>query len=194
MLTKRFIVTVSLIVGAILLTSNADAAPQSSFVQGGNTFGASAVLGTNDSFPLSIRANSESRIVINPVGAVGSGYTRINGADTPQQAGGVIVLNGGDNGGSVGIAGGTNTGSSGGGDIVLNGGPALDPEKYGLVKVSGYHPTMLVGSISIGQPSTVPGCIILGDSDGVGVTYVTANDGVLSSSATRPATCLDPTD
>lgn len=33
------------------------------------------------------------------------------------------------------------------------------------------------------------GCIAMGDSDGSGVTYVTANDGVLSASTTKPSIC-----
>lgn len=43
--------------------------------------------------------------------------------------------------------------------------------------------TIYVGS------STKSGCITLGDSDGDGVTYITANDGVLTASATKPAIC-----
>lgn len=43
--------------------------------------------------------------------------------------------------------------------------------------------TIYVGS------STKTGCIVLGDSDGAGVTYVTANDGVLSASTTKPNFC-----
>lgn len=37
--------------------------------------------------------------------------------------------------------------------------------------------------------SNVPGCIIMGDSDGNGVTYLTVNDGVLSASTTPPSAC-----
>jgi hypothetical protein len=37
--------------------------------------------------------------------------------------------------------------------------------------------------------SVKSGCIAMGDSDGSGVTYITANDGVLSASATKPSTC-----
>lgn len=36
--------------------------------------------------------------------------------------------------------------------------------------------------------STVPGCIVMGDISG-GVTYVTANAGVLTASATKPSAC-----
>ncbi|MBI2065968.1 hypothetical protein HYT60_00465 [Candidatus Woesebacteria bacterium] len=43
--------------------------------------------------------------------------------------------------------------------------------------------TMFLGS------STSPGCIVMGDSDGSGVTYVTANDGVLSVSTIKPSIC-----
>ena len=33
------------------------------------------------------------------------------------------------------------------------------------------------------------GCIVLGDSDGDGVTYITANNGVLSATAAKPSIC-----
>ncbi len=35
----------------------------------------------------------------------------------------------------------------------------------------------------------IPGCIVMGDSDSSGVTYITANDGVLSASSTPPSNC-----
>lgn len=37
--------------------------------------------------------------------------------------------------------------------------------------------------------SSIPGCIIMGDSDGSGVTYLTVNDGVLTASSTQPSAC-----
>jgi hypothetical protein len=37
--------------------------------------------------------------------------------------------------------------------------------------------------------SSTPGCIVMGDSDGSGVTYLTANDGVLTASSTKPSVC-----
>ncbi len=43
--------------------------------------------------------------------------------------------------------------------------------------------TIYVGS------SVKSGCIALGDSDGSGVTYITANDGVLTASTTKPSIC-----
>lgn len=43
--------------------------------------------------------------------------------------------------------------------------------------------TIYVGS------SSKTSCIVLGDSDGSGVTYITANDGVLSASSTKPSIC-----
>ena len=43
--------------------------------------------------------------------------------------------------------------------------------------------TIYVGS------SVKSGCIVMGDSDGSGVTYITANDGVLSASTTKPSIC-----
>lgn len=49
--------------------------------------------------------------------------------------------------------------------------------------VGGTNNTVYIGN------DGVPGCLVLGDSDGSGVTYVTANDGVLSASDTPPANC-----
>ena len=43
--------------------------------------------------------------------------------------------------------------------------------------------TVYVGS------ATKSGCLVMGDSDGSGVTYVTANDGVLSATTTQPSIC-----
>lgn len=43
--------------------------------------------------------------------------------------------------------------------------------------------TIYVGS------SIKSGCIALGDSDSAGITYITANDGVLSASSTKPSIC-----
>lgn len=43
--------------------------------------------------------------------------------------------------------------------------------------------TIYVGS------SVKSGCIALGDSDGNGITYITANDGVLTASTTKPSIC-----
>ena len=43
-------------------------------------------------------------------------------------------------------------------------------------------------SVHIGADG-IPGCIIMGDSDGSGVTYITANDGVLSTSTNPSQNC-----
>jgi len=48
---------------------------------------------------------------------------------------------------------------------------------------SSSNSTIYVGS------SIKSGCIALGDSDGSGITYITANDGVLSASSTKPSLC-----
>lgn len=44
------------------------------------------------------------------------------------------------------------------------------------------------GNLTLGN-SAFPGCLVLADSDGVGVTYLTANDGVLTASTTKPSVC-----
>lgn len=43
-------------------------------------------------------------------------------------------------------------------------------------------------TVQIGN-STTTSCLVMGDSDGAGVTYVIANDGVLSSTTTKPNIC-----
>jgi|SRR3989344_3130727 len=48
---------------------------------------------------------------------------------------------------------------------------------------AGSNSTIYVGS------SIKSGCIAMGDSDGSGITYVTANDGVLAASSTKPSIC-----
>lgn len=62
----------------------------------------------------------------------------------------------------------------------------LEPDQTwnGLNKFeAGTNSTIYIGS------SAKSGCIALGDSDGNGITYVTANDGVLTASTTKPSTC-----
>lgn len=45
-----------------------------------------------------------------------------------------------------------------------------------------------LGKVRIGT-SSVPGCMVMGDSDGSGVSYITVNDGVMSISTTAPSVC-----
>lgn len=59
-------------------------------------------------------------------------------------------------------------------------------DKIGNLTVGGANSTNSI--VTIGSDA-VPGCIAMGDSDGSGVTYVTANDGVLSASTTAPSNC-----
>ena len=49
--------------------------------------------------------------------------------------------------------------------------------------VSGTDSTIHVGADGI------PGCLAIGDSDGVGVSYITVNDGVISATDSRPSNC-----
>lgn len=120
------------------------------------------------------------------------GYIQLfagNGVD-PQNQGGQIEIQGGDDsqniGGSISLSAGSGLTTNGDielhtnndGDIFLNPGPA------GSVKIEGDANSIIyVGS------SVKPGCIALGDSDDDGITYITANDGVLSASSTKPSIC-----
>ncbi len=49
--------------------------------------------------------------------------------------------------------------------------------------------TLYVGASENSNMGQMPGCFVLGDSDGVGVTYITADDGVLSATDTKPGIC-----
>jgi hypothetical protein len=63
------------------------------------------------------------------------------------------------------------------------------PEVGMQVSYEGGSGTLLLGSTDTGYHGHAKGCLILGDSDGDGVTYVTADDGVLSASTTKPSFC-----
>jgi len=45
------------------------------------------------------------------------------------------------------------------------------------------NPTAYIGS------TIKSGCLVLGDSDGVGVTYITANNGILTATTSKPGIC-----
>ncbi|MES2315752.1 MAG: hypothetical protein V4486_03410 [Patescibacteria group bacterium] len=114
-------------------------------------------------------------------------------------------------GGNISIAAGAATGTiSGGhgGQFILSTGDAYGSANSGDAQIiigavhgTGHRGTFSVLSnvsnfsgdnsttVHLGSASGNPGCIIMGDSDGSGVTYITANDGVLSASSTPPANC-----
>lgn len=54
---------------------------------------------------------------------------------------------------------------------------------YNLQVLDTVSSTMAVGD------ATHTGCLVMGDSDGVGVTYLYVNDGVLMATSTKPAFC-----
>lgn len=72
-----------------------------------------------------------------------------------------------------------------GANTTVIGNSAMENVYFGSVAgLANIHATTLfLGS------STTPGCIVMGDSDGSGVTYVTANNGVLTPSTTQPSAC-----
>lgn len=51
--------------------------------------------------------------------------------------------------------------------------------------------TLYIGGADFNFPPSTKtkGCLVMGDSDGDGVTYITVNDGVLTASATKPSIC-----
>jgi hypothetical protein len=64
--------------------------------------------------------------------------------------------------------------------------PIGNPE--GTLQVLGStNSTLYIGSSELYGNN--PGCLAIGDSDGVGMTYIIANDGALTASATKPPIC-----
>lgn len=60
----------------------------------------------------------------------------------------------------------------------------------GTLQVAGIASSTIYLGASINSPSGHrTGCLVLGDSDGVGVTYLTANDGILTATTTKPSIC-----
>lgn len=59
----------------------------------------------------------------------------------------------------------------------------------GTLQVVGDNSTVVIGASASATTTQHPGCLVMGDSDGDGVTYITANDGVLTASATKPSIC-----
>lgn len=95
-----------------------------------------------------------------------------------------IYLVEGDTGMGISISG--NDGNVIVGDKSLLGSPP-DPEGT-LQVVENINSTIYVGSSSA-SGNQRPGCLVMGDSDGVGVTYITANNGHLVDSSTKPSIC-----
>ncbi len=70
------------------------------------------------------------------------------------------------------------------GDVDLQSINFLRPFGTGQISESADGNVIVSPGLSIAE-----GCLIMRDSDGSGVTYVTANDGVLTASATKPSIC-----
>lgn len=86
------------------------------FLQGGNTFGAAAVLGTNDSNDLNIRTNSITRLTVTSAGAVsvasGGTLTVTDGATTLSRGSGdALTVTSGGTGVGLTVSNGSGTGA-----------------------------------------------------------------------------------
>ena len=193
---RYLVLTLMLAVLAVPLAARA--APPNAYLQGGNSFGTDAVLGTNDNFPLTLQVGGVPRVTLNPFGPVS-----INGdLELTTDAANIYFdsINGnrstisyeGAEEGLVLTAEGTGTNINYPQLIVKNGGgvgigtawPQGTLHVYDTTKSSLY-----VGGLEApdSPPSQISqGCLVMGDSDGVGVTYITANDGVLTASTTKP--------
>ncbi len=205
------LLTLAIVLG-ILEAPIAYAAPPSTFLQGGNSFGTAAVVGTNDNFPLILETNDTERLRLDADRIVidssradffmnGQGRLIFSQGDftNPSSLSGMaeISYTPAEELGVEGLSIDTEGGNGYGIFIQrFTGNIGIDsPYADGDVHIFGIgaSATLYLG----GNPQNVelqvgndkPGCLALGDSDGVGVTYVTANDGVLSATTTKPGTC-----
>jgi hypothetical protein len=104
--------------------------------------------------------------------------------------GSLVLSTNGLGAGGIGI-------SSRNGNTVVSGSPASYPEPQELFQVLediGKPSTLMIGANDLLDNETQDsvGCLAMADTDGDGVTWVTANDGVLTASATRPSICELP--
>lgn len=222
----------ALVLGTVFVPAIASAVPPN-FVQGGNSFGTQATLGTNDNFPLIFETNGTERLRVDETGNVGIGIQ--NPEARLDINGDVRILFGNNQGGDLLLQptqgqpqpgniefrdgeGGqlatisyessedglwlqvpnSETGASGiifvsafNGNITIgDAGPFSEPEGTLQIVREVQNSTLYIGSSDNSTNNTQrPGCLVLGDSDGDGVTYITANDGVLSATTTKPSIC-----
>ncbi len=98
---------------------------------------------------------------------------------------------GSESGGDVVISAGHGAADGGaGGNVILRGGDSSTGIK-GIVQIIG--DVIVGGETARGNVSAgdldIADCLAMADSDGNGVTYITANDGVLSATSTKPNIC-----
>jgi hypothetical protein len=192
---------VILVLGLVVFTNRASAAP-SFFIQGGNTFGTNAELGTNDNFSLYLKTNNITQFEIDPNGTAlfsndiklvmpNATLNFLNGAGEDQTKAQISY----ENSEQGLILSAPQSGihypqlivKTGGGVGIGTAWPQSTLQVYDQ-----FNSTLRVGGLE--APDSPPyqqatGCLIMGDSDHEGITYITVNDGVLSASATKPAIC-----
>jgi hypothetical protein len=210
----KYLLLISTVFGLLLPVGARAALPF--YLQGGNSFGETAELGTNDDFPLVFKTNNTERARID-----GAGNLVLSRSVGSSSSSGSIVLQGVEeaNDGQPGeinfVAGGTDlqvaqiffengmvltvpsTDGSANATLLLgqNGNASIgdsfdyQPPQGTLQVAENSQSTLYIGSSESGSSGQTTGCMVLGDSDGVGVTYVTANNGLLAASTTKPDIC-----
>jgi len=222
---RYLILTLTLL--GLAVSARASALPPSFFLQGGNSFGETAVLGTNDSFPLVVETNNTERIRIDDTGFlftgtfdtspssvfhIKGGHFLFESADdfmlkapdynptasinlhymdaTNVQVASLVYDQGSEAGLSINVDS-VNAGiyiSNVSGNVRVGQGITLPEGTLQVASSHGSNSTLYVGS-SQNSGAQRPGCLVLGDSDGLGVTYVIANDGILTASTSKPSIC-----
>jgi hypothetical protein len=141
-----------------------NAVGQSAFLQGGNTFGAAADLGTNDSNALAFRTNGQARLTLSATtGNLRVGQDTVIGAATNGGGGGYgLTLQSGTGttaGGDTSVVGGTATNASiNGGNVLIYGGAAGSGGTQGSVNIG----TGTAGTIGTTNIESGTGTVNLG--------------------------------
>lgn len=155
------------------------------FRNGGNSFGGSAVLGTNDANTLAVRTNSVNRATFDTAGTLYLGDS-ITAAST-----GTFTLQGSTGaaanaGYSLSLLGGTGGSNSNGGDITLQGGAGTGTGVQGQVKLSaGGYTTTTIGAY--GSNTTISQAAV----DNYSSIAISASTGGLTISVPAPTTKYD---
>jgi hypothetical protein len=146
-----------------LLTTCNTTGTGAAFVQGGNSFGAAADLGTNDNFALNFRTNGTTKLSVTTAGdlqfAQGANRTlnvasnaTANGAgyNFTVAAGAADGTGTGNVGGALALQGGAaaGTGNNNGGSVTLDGGAATGTGTVGRLILQGTSGQVAIGSVS----------------------------------------------
>jgi len=155
------------------------------FRNGGNSFGTSAVLGTNDSNTLAVRTNSVNRATFDTAGTLylGDSITAASTGTFTIQGSTGAAANAGYN---LTLLGGTGGSNSNGGDITLQGGTGTGTGVQGQVRLSvGGYTTTTIGAY--GSNSTISQAAV----DNYSSIAISASTGGLTITVPAPTTKYD---